>query len=155
MIPSYPSYTRRTNQSIQFAVPNKAVVKKILQHSEDDENPRLRAAGNTLYPRVRSLARLMSQHRIQLETIGTSELGITLFLPLSLYPPPKSTFAKLCPCFKKPKAYKPKLWTISETQEDTWIDGWGTTYEDLGMDSRRRAIYVAYEDNYRPVTLNA
>ncbi|KAF7570520.1 hypothetical protein PtrM4_105220 [Pyrenophora tritici-repentis] len=87
--------------------------------------------------------------------MGTNELGITLFLPPSLYPPPRSTFAKLFPSFRRAKAYKPKLWTISETLEGTFSDGWGTMYADLCAGSKRRAIYVAYEDNHRSMTSHA
>jgi hypothetical protein len=75
MYPSYPSYTRHTNLSIRFAVPDQHVVMSILRHCEDENNMRFRAAGNTLYPRVRQLARLMSRHRIQLATINTHELS--------------------------------------------------------------------------------
>jgi hypothetical protein len=147
MYPSYPGYTRHTNLSIQFAVPNQHIVRIILQHCEDEDNLRFRAAGNTLYPRVRELARLMSRHRIQLTTMKTSELGVTLFLPPPPCPAPKSILAKLCTRFRRPKAYSPQLETIEEGSEEDLPEGeWITLYEYMPIDSKRRAMYVVSDE---------
>jgi hypothetical protein len=155
MYPSYPSYTRHTNLSIRFAVPDQHVVMSILRHCEDENNMRFRAAGNTLYPRVRQLARLMSRHRIQLATINTHELGITLFLPPPPCPPPKSTLAKLFPRFRRPKTFTPRLETIDEGPEGNISkEKWITLYEYIPIDWKRRAMYVVSEECYGSIRLH-
>lgn len=88
MYPSYPAYTRHSKLSIWFAVPNKHIVKVILQHCKDEDNLRLKAAGNTLYPRIWELARIMSCYCIQLTAVKNNKLGVTFFLPLLPCPPP-------------------------------------------------------------------
>ena len=64
-------------------------MRHILDCTEDEENLRCRAAANVLIARVRSVAGLMSRHRIQVESFGSNEIGVTLFLPLPLCPAPK------------------------------------------------------------------
>jgi hypothetical protein len=93
--PSYPGYVPYSDLSIRFSVPNQRVVQRLLQHCEQTENIRLLAAGNTLYPQVKRLARLMARYRIQVDEITANELGITLFLPPPPCPPPKSKVAQL------------------------------------------------------------
>ena len=149
MYPSYPGYARHTDLSIRFAVPNQHIVRIILQHCEDENNLRFRAAGNTLYPRVRELARLMSRHRIQLTAMKTSELGVTLFLPPPPCPPPKSILKRL-------RAYVPQLETINEDSEEDVPKGeWITMYEYMPVDSKLRAMYVASGERYGSIRLHA
>jgi len=83
MYPSFPNYERVTDLAIRFAVPDKPIVIKILQDCEE-ENLRLKVAATILYDRVKRLSRLMSRHRVQIESVGWNELGVALFLP----PPP-------------------------------------------------------------------
>jgi hypothetical protein len=154
MYPSYPSYTRHTNLSIRFSVPNQHVVKSILQHCENEDDLRFRAAGNTLYPRVRELASIMSRHRIQLATMKTNELGVTLFLPPPPCPPPKSTVAKLFPRFRRRKAYVSQLETIDEVSEDPSKGEWITLYEYIPVDWKRRAMYVVSDERYGSIRLH-
>jgi hypothetical protein len=155
MYPSYPGYTRHNDLSIRFAVPNQHIVRIILQHCEDEDNLQFRAAGNTLYPRVRELARLMSRHRIQLTTTGTNELGVTLFLPPPPCPAPKRIFAKLCPHFRRPKAYAPRLETIEEGPEEDLLGGeWITLYEYMPVEPKRRAMYVVSDERCGSIRLH-
>ncbi|KAF1840102.1 uncharacterized protein K460DRAFT_437145 [Cucurbitaria berberidis CBS 394.84] len=165
MYPSYPSYVRHTDLSIRFAVPNTDVVKNILQHCEDDDNLRRKAAGNILYPRIQRLARIMSRHRIQLDTISTNELGITLFLPPPPCPPPKTTFRNLFPRFRRQKIPDSKLETINEESEAENEElyrkarvqfsstEWITLYEYLPVD-KRHAVYVAPGEGNESIRLH-
>ena len=82
--PRYPEYIPHTELSIRFSVPDARVIKRLLAHCEEEENLRFKAAGNALYPHVKTLSRLLSRHRIQVERTTANELGVTLFLP----PPP-------------------------------------------------------------------
>jgi hypothetical protein len=156
MYPSYPGYTRHDHLSIRFAVPNQQIVRIILNHCEDEDNLRFRAAGNTLYPRVRELARLMSRHRIQLTTMKTSELGVTLFLPPPPCPAPKSILARLCPRLRRPKAYSPQLETIEEGPEEDPPEGeWITLYEYMPVDMKRRVMHVVSDEPCGSIRLHA
>ena len=94
LYPRYPAYIPHTESSIRFSVPDARVIERLLTHCEDEENMRLKAAGNSLYPHVKMLSRLLSRHRIEVERATANELGITLFLP----PPPEpkqKTLARL------------------------------------------------------------
>jgi hypothetical protein len=82
--PRYPDYIPHTEHSIRFAVPDERVIKRLLTHCEEQENMRIKAAGNALYPHVKTLSRLLSRYEIQVERTTSNELGVTLFLP----PPP-------------------------------------------------------------------
>lgn len=161
MFPSYPRYVFLTDLAIRFAVPNQDIVRKILHHCEQEEDPRLKAAGNVLYPQIQSLARIMSRHRIRLDTIGSNELGITLFLPPSPCPPPKSSFGKLFSRFKRPKSRISKLATIDESPEDDYNalqDGmsssWITLYEYLPYE-KRHGMYIAHHEGTTSIKLQA
>lgn len=92
MYPSFPNFTQHTNHSIRFSVPNKNIVVNILEQCEDDENLRLKAAGNVLYRKIEILSRLLLRHRIVLKKMSANELGVTLFLPPPPCPEPKSIF---------------------------------------------------------------
>jgi len=95
MYPSYPEFRWQSDIALKFAVPNNSIVLKILDDSEQDENLRVLAAGNLLCKRVTKLAELMSRHRIQVKSMEHNELGITLFLPPPLCPPPGNLMGKL------------------------------------------------------------
>jgi hypothetical protein len=96
MYPSYPSHSRHTDLSVRFSVPNQRIVERILEDSLNDENLKLKAAANVLFPHIDCLSRLMSRHRIQVETISHNQLGVTLFLPPPPCPPPRSNiFSRL------------------------------------------------------------
>ncbi|KAF2849425.1 hypothetical protein T440DRAFT_479967 [Plenodomus tracheiphilus IPT5] len=144
MYPSYPSYEPHTSLAIRFAVPAQRVVERILRDSENLENLQLLAAANVLFPQIKSLARLMSRHRIQLQEIKPNELGITLFLPPPPCPPPKSArFVH----FIRRKMHKPSLDTIVEESPIDSLkcdkamdvtDDWVTLYEYLPF--KRRSV---------------
>jgi hypothetical protein len=115
MYPVYPSFNQHSGLSVRFAVPNRGIVLRILNDSKDDDNPRLRAAANLLFPHISCLARLMSRHRIQLNEIDRNQLGVTLFLPPPPCPPPKS---KLFSTFRRSELRKPRLQTIVEEDNE-------------------------------------
>jgi hypothetical protein len=97
----------------------------------------------------------MSQHQIQLATMKTNELGVTLFLPPPPpCPPPKSTLAKLFPRFRRRKAYVPQLETINEVSEDPLKGEWITLYEYIPVDWKRRAMYVVSDESYGSIRLH-
>lgn len=150
MYPSYPSFRRCSDLAVQFAVPERHVVEHILNCTEDEENLRFRAAGNILYARVRSLARLMSRHRIQVESISFNEIGVTLFLPPPPCPAPSSKFSANL----KRKSFIPSLAPIKEGETPQVLRktklrdnkfpndrDWITMYEYLPSE-KRRALYV-------------
>lgn len=96
LYPRYPAYIPHSESSIRFSVPDERVIKRLLAHCEDEENMRLKAAGNVLYPHVKTLSRLLSRYKIEVERATTNELGITLFLPRPPCPEPKQkTIARL------------------------------------------------------------
>jgi len=67
MYPSFPNYERVTDLAIRLAVPDKPIVIEILRDCEE-ENLRLKVAATILYDRVERLSRLMSRHRVQIES---------------------------------------------------------------------------------------
>lgn len=80
MYPSFPNYGRVTDLAIRLAVPDKPIVIEILRDCEEGENLRLKVAATILYDRVKRLSRLMSRHRVQIEsgaerTRGRPEIG--------------------------------------------------------------------------------
>ena len=150
MYPSYPSFRRYSDLAVQFAVLERHVVKHILDCTENKENLRFRAAGNILSARVRSLASLMSRHRIQVESINSNEIGITLFLPPPPCPAPKS---KLFATYKR-TPFTPSLALIRDEETPQGLRktkprnddrDWITMYEYLPSE-KRRAFYVAPDD---------
>lgn len=149
MYPSYPCFKRCSDLAVQFAVPDRHVVRHILHCTEDEENLRIKAAANILIARVRSVGGLMSRHRIQVEPIGFNEMGITLFLPPPPCPAPKSLFPT-----RKRKPFTPSLASIKEEesfQEAKWVGmasdkslgdrEWITMYEYLPSDERK-TLYI-------------
>jgi hypothetical protein len=89
MYPSFPSFEQISDLSIGFMVPNKRIVRKILRHSDEEEQLRIKAAGVVLFHKVNSLSYMISRHRICVELVRRNELAITLFLPPPPCPPPK------------------------------------------------------------------
>jgi hypothetical protein len=140
MYPSYPSYRRHADLAIQFSVPNKDMVKRILSHRSQDIHLRQKAAGNVLHNRVGKLASVLSRHRIQIKKLNSNELGVILFLPPPPCPKPN---LHLIP--QKKRNFKPQLATIFESQdnghenlasqleEEQWI----TLYEYLPRQGKR------------------
>ena len=91
MPPSFPDFECVSDLAVQFVVPDRPIIHKILWDSEEDERLHLKAGANLLLPQIKILARLMSRHRIQVDRFGEFELSITLFLPPPPCPPPKSS----------------------------------------------------------------
>ena len=110
MYPSYPCFKQCSNLAVQFSVPERHVVRHILDCTEGEENLRSKAAANILIARVRSVGGLMSRHRIQVESIGDNEMGVTLFLPPPPCPEPKTDFFRA----RKRKPFRPILALIKE-----------------------------------------
>ena len=150
MYPSYPCFKRCHNLAVQFAVPGPHVVRHILDCTEDEENLRCRAAANVLIARVRSVAGLMSRHRIQVESVGSNEMGVTLFLPPPPCPAPKSKLFLT----RKRKPFAPTLASIreekivqvagrNEVRDNESFDerDWITMYEYFPS-NKRKAMYI-------------
>jgi hypothetical protein len=146
MYPSYPCFKRCSNLAVQFAVPERHVVRHILDCTEGEENLRGKAAANILLARVRSVGGLMSRHRIQVESIGYNEMGVILFLPPPPCPEPRPN---LFPVHKR-KPFRPTLALIKEEDcrqlKDQLANGgpksvedreWITMYEYLPSDAEK------------------
>lgn len=110
MYPSYPCFKRCSDLAVQFSVPERHIVRHILDCTEGEENLRSKAAANILLARVRSVGGLMSRHRIQVESIGDNEMGVTLFLPPPPCPEPNTDFFHA----RKRKPFSPILAPIKE-----------------------------------------
>lgn len=136
MYPSYPQHRRHSGLSVRFSVPNQNIVKRILDDSFDEENLRVRAAANVLFPHIDKLSNLMSRHRIQIETISPNQLGVTLFLPPPPCPPPKSKmFSKL----KRMVTRRPE---IDSTEEPYALTQLGQNVSDsAGVESEWMTLY--------------
>lgn len=149
MYPSYPCFKRCSDLAVQFTVPERHVVRHILNCTENEENLRGRAAANILIARIRSVAGLMSRHRIQVESVSPNEMGVTLFLPPPPCPAPKLHWFAAC----KRKIFTPNLAPIVEEESPCAARGaargdnssddrdWITMYEYLPSD-KRQAMYI-------------
>lgn len=113
MYPSYPCFKRCSDLAVQFSVPERHIVKHILDCTEGEENLRTKAAANILIARVKSVGGLMSRHRIQVESIGDNEMGVTLFLPPPPCPEPNTDFLRA----RKRKPFSPILASIKEESQ--------------------------------------
>lgn len=148
MYPSYPCFKRCNDLAVQFAVPERHVVRHILDCTEGEENLRCKAAANVLIAQVKSVGGLMSRHRIQVESIGYNEMGVTLFLPPPPCPAPKSQLFST----RKRRPFTPTLASIEEEEEQRGqlangesrvdkVPEWITMYEYLPSD-KRKAVHI-------------
>jgi hypothetical protein len=139
MYPSYPCFQRCSDLAVQFSVPERHVVRHILNCTEGEENLRSKAAANILIARVRSVGGLMSRHRIQVESLGDNEMGVTLFLPPPPCPEPKTDFSRA----SKRKAFSPTLAPIKEENHrelEAQSREWVTMFEYLPSDAERTLL---------------
>ncbi|PVH90274.1 hypothetical protein DM02DRAFT_665298 [Periconia macrospinosa] len=152
--PSYPNFLRESDCSIRFAVPNTPIVQKIfnsmdedtaIHSNKDNEDLRKLAAANILYKRVKRLADLFSQNRIEVKVAAPNELEVELFLP----PPPRSQPRQTTPKSSKPylkrawKRFQPKLEAIPELLEASELRpaSWVALYQYLPK-RKRHAMYA-------------
>ncbi|PSN60485.1 hypothetical protein BS50DRAFT_654910 [Corynespora cassiicola Philippines] len=145
MSPSYPNWEWESEHSIRFAAPNKRVVYKILEDSEEEEVLHRKAAGTILCGRIKELAKLLSNHRIQLDSVTINELEVVLFLSTPPFP------SKQKPTQGRRKSYATlsKLCTIPEERVignevspgNTSFGKWISLYENLSP-RKRCAIYA-------------
>jgi hypothetical protein len=133
---SYPSYHVLSDLAIQFTIPNRRIVKKIIKDVRNDENLRIQQAGLLLFDKVESLRSTLARYRVQVEPVEIrNELQITLFLPPPPCPPPKPNRV---PRRAQTEKFEPILYAISkdgrnaEERADTCSDGfeeeWITLY---------------------------
>lgn len=113
MYPSYPSFKYCSDLAVRFAVPERHIVRHILDCTSGEENLQCKAAANILMAQIKSVGRLMSRHRIQVESIGYNEMGVTLFLPPPPCPQPKSKLFSA----RKRRPFTPILASIGEEDQ--------------------------------------
>lgn len=147
--PSYPNFEQESDCSIRFAVPNKPIVQKIFNSmnegvpkdsTKDNEDLRKLAAANILYKRVKNLADLFAQNRIEVKVDAPNELEVVLFLP----PPPPPRSEPRQPLLKRAwKRFQPKSEAIPELFERPELRpaSWVTLYRYLPK-RKRHAMYA-------------